>query len=696
MRLQYSQMFIQLISFLYHSLFLVTPLLFFWGNSELFELNKMLFIYVIAILVGGLWIARSITDKKIYWKKHPIVKLILIFLAGQLASTIFSIHWPTSIWGYYSRLNGGLISSLAFGVLALGLWNNIPREKLLTFFITNGLGLLLVSLYALPEHFGFSPSCVLLQQTFDTSCWKQDVQARVFGTFGQPNWLASYIIGVFPLIIFLREQYRKKLPWLAELIILFATLVVLYTKSRSGIFGLALVTLLIGFAYIYKKNKILKKIWQNKLFLPFSLILTILVTIIGGSLLHQRTLNDLQHLDLAQGTDSFSIRAIVWQGAIKVWQRYPLFGSGPATFAYSFYQDRPALHNLVSEWDFLYNKAHNEFLNYLAETGLVGLTTYLIFLLGTIYLLWKNGQKYKSWANSSWMVMISLIGLSAVHFFGFSIAMTNLLLFTLPVMTLSEEKKIKHKNTTKDKEKKSKSSLTSWWQYLALAITTIIALNLLGSLLDFWRADRLYKKSKEQQEESQYLAASKSLEKAVELKPKEALFYDEFADVYSVLSFQYNVLGNQEVGDQLANAAIENSNYALLLNPRHLNFYKTRARVFLVLAQNDSKYYLDAEHTLVSALDLSPNDAKLYYNLGLVRKELNEMSGAQQALEKAVELKPNYLKARDELAALYAETNQSAQSLEQFSFILKHLAVDDPSFWQKYHQVEATASGDIQ
>lgn len=687
-------MFVKIFSFLYHCLFLVTPLFFFWGNSELFELNKMLFIYVVAVLVAGLWLVRSIINKKIYWKNHPLIWLIVIFLAGQVISTMFSIHWPTSLWGYYSRLNGGLISSLAFTVLALGLWNNIPKEKLLTFFISHGLGLLLVSLYALPEHFGFSPSCILLQQTFDTTCWKQDVQTRVFGTFGQPNWLASYIIGVFPLVIFLREQYKNKLPWLTELTLIIASLVVWYTKSRSGIFGLILVSLLIAFLYSYKKIKVMKKIWQNKLFLPFTLIFSILVIIVGGSLLHQRTQDDLQHLDLAQGTDSFSIRTIVWEGALKVWQRYPLVGSGPATFAYSFYQDRPALHNLVSEWDFLYNKAHNEFLNYLAETGLIGFSTYLVFLLGTLYLLWKNGHKYKSWANSSWLVMVSLLGLSAVHFFGFSIAITNLLLFTLPVITLSDDNQPVKKTTTQ-LSKKNSWKIISWWQYLAIVLIIIIALKSLVSLLNFWQADRLYKKSKEQQTSAQYLAAAKSLEQALALSPQEALFYDEFADIYSILSFQYGVVNNQEVAQQLAKAAIDNSNYAILLNPRHLNFYKTRARVFLVLAQNEPKYYADAEHTLISALELSPTDAKLYYNLGLVRKEIAKMTEAQQSLEKAVELKPNYLKAREELASLYAETNQPAKSLEQFSFILKHLAVDEPSFWQKYYQVEATASGTI-
>ena len=80
------------------------------------------------------------------------------------------------------------------------------------------------------------------------------------------------------------------------------------------------------------------------------------------------------------GTDSGQIRLYVWQGALDIWKAYPLFGTGVETFAFAYYQFRPAEHNLTSEWDYLYNKAHNEYLNYLATTGALGLGSYLLFI----------------------------------------------------------------------------------------------------------------------------------------------------------------------------------------------------------------------------------------------------------------------------------------------------------------------------
>jgi O-antigen ligase len=57
-----------------------------------------------------------------------------------------------------------------------------------------------------------------------------------------------------------------------------------------------------------------------------------------------------------------------------------LFGTGVETFAYAYYFVRPQAHNLTSEWDYLYNKAHNEYLNYFATTGFIGLGTYLLVI----------------------------------------------------------------------------------------------------------------------------------------------------------------------------------------------------------------------------------------------------------------------------------------------------------------------------
>src|SRR5690242_10893233 len=140
------------------------------------------------------------------------------------------------------------------------------------------------------------------------------------------------------------------------------------------------------------------------------------------------------------GTDSGDIRKIVWQGALAVWEQNPVFGSGVETFAYSYYQVRPIAHNMVSEWDFLYNKAHNEFLNYLATTGLFGLGTYLILQTAIGILLLKPLFQKKNIPELSEHIYLGLgfvSGVAALHvsnFFGFSTVMVSVLLFLFPAI----------------------------------------------------------------------------------------------------------------------------------------------------------------------------------------------------------------------------------------------------------------------
>ena len=59
-------------------------------------------------------------------------------------------------------------------------------------------------------------------------------------------------------------------------------------------------------------------------------------------------------------------RVLLWQAALRIWQENPWWGVGPAHYDYRFRQFRPAEIQLRAGW------AHNDYLNALAEWGVVG------------------------------------------------------------------------------------------------------------------------------------------------------------------------------------------------------------------------------------------------------------------------------------------------------------------------------------
>lgn len=559
------------------------------------------------------------------------------------------------------------------------------------------IGGILVSLYAFPEHFGVSPSCILLTGQATTSCWVQDVQNRVFGTFGQPNWLAAYLIMLIPLSLslFIKHFYEEKKSYVSLFFYSISTFlftsVLLFTRSRSGIvalfvgmliFGISLVTLL---AISLINNTIKIKHISKNLIVSIPFICIVFSILLFGSpftpSLSQIFKPNKQEVSVQTsvpsgtqlevgGTESGEIRAIVWKGAINVFKRYPLFGSGVETFAYSYYKDRPVEHNNVSEWDFLYNKAHNEFLNYLSTTGVFGLGSYILILIWFFIYIVINMWKYKTSNPQGAIFLASLISgyiaLCVSNFFGFSTVVVSLLFFIFPACSVLA---LKNNIVEKDVSKPLDTSA-----YFFGSITWIIAVYLIIQIAILWIADTHYALGKKYEASSYDVEAFQELKKATSLLSDEPNYHDELSIVTAKLSVSLATQNDATLAAQLAEEAIKESDLAVSQNPVHLNFYKSRARVFIFLAQINVKALDEAVRTLEYAEKLSPTDPKLPYNIAVIKQNQNKLDEAEALLLHTISLKPNYEEAYNVLAQVYESKKEYKKAIEQLQYILDHIS----------------------
>jgi putative inorganic carbon (HCO3(-)) transporter len=184
----------------FHFLVLTVPFFFTWFNEELFEFNKMLLTYALTAVIGGLWVMRMIITKQLILKKSWLDIPIMLFIASQILSTLFSMHPTTSWFGYYTRFHGGLLSTLTYTVLFYAFVSNVHKRQVVAFIATLLIAAIGAGAYAIPEHFGVSPSCMFIDGQATTNCWSENTNPRyrIFGTFGQPNWLAAYAITLLP------------------------------------------------------------------------------------------------------------------------------------------------------------------------------------------------------------------------------------------------------------------------------------------------------------------------------------------------------------------------------------------------------------------------------------------------------------------------------------------------------------------
>jgi putative inorganic carbon (hco3(-)) transporter len=714
------------------------PFVFTWINDELFEFNKMLFVYGVVSVLAAAWAVRVLLEGKWSWRRTPFDVVIGLWLVSQLISTLFSIHPHTSIFGYYSRLHGGLLSSIAY---AVWFWiitqHYTPSDvwKLLKLMMGSLAG---VVLFALPEHFGKGATCLLINtsrewpgtmapfllwENWATNCWVQDVQNRIFGTFGQPNWLAAYLVTVLPIATLMsgygwwrwsalstrvQRQGQIKIVLMSTLTV--ATwLTLLYTKSRSGLLaglaGVGWAGLGVGvWQYLQHGRAVMDHLKKR---MPVSFLAggtVVTLAVIASTLFYSSPLTELFQTWGAPststpavapapsaelgGTDSGVIRTIVWKGALAVFLRYPLFGSGVETFAFSYYRDRPIEHNVVSEWDFLYNKAHNEFLNILANTGIVGLGVYVAFLSMAIgwplWQLWQQPSKRSSVAIITGIgTSAGLIALSISNFFGFSTVAVGALLFVLPALSVVVLAPVALPKTPE-------KIIVSGWRWAAIVTVCLIGASCLSSILQMWSADILFVRGKAAIQQGDVVAGVGSLERAIHLSPRQSFFTEEAATGYGWLALAVNDRQDATLSAELADTAMDLSRQTLELNPVHLPHYKLRARLLMTLTELRPLALDDAVTTLKAGWTLAPTDPVFPYTLATIAEARGQNEEALKLFSTTIELKPNYEEARMNYAQLLETTGATEAAATQYRYILEHIQPLNQIARQKVGSAAAT------
>ncbi len=659
------------ISFLFALLFFLVPLFFTQYNSELFEFNKIILVYFFAILIAGAWLGRMILQRKILFKRTPLDLPLLLFFISQFLSLLLSIDRHTSLFGYYSRFNGGLLSTLSYLSLYWALVSNCEAKDVYRLVKVSFISALIVSVYGILEHFGHSFSCLMFTNRFDVNCWVQDVQTRVFATLGQPNWLAAYLAVLIPAATFylLRAKDKRSFAYYLVLNTLFFSCL-LFTGSRSGFLGLAFALAVFWVFTFIKPGKESKS--HLRPFLILNTLYLILVVLFGSpfSQLNRYLPFKQKAVSVAAesgpalevgGTESGKIRQIVWKGALNIFKRYPVFGSGVETFAYSYYNFRPVEHNLVSEWDFLYNKAHNEYLNYLSTTGIIGLGTYLIFIVIFIFITVRQFTIY----NLKFPILALFSGWLSIlisNFFGFSVVLVSLYFYLIPafIFALSSPAVSPY----------SQSLPLTLKRKVLLFVLLLATFYLILATINLWRADYYYSQGLKLGKQSQYLEAYQFLAKAAEISPGEPVFLSELSSATTNLALLASVQKEATTAGEFSQQAINFSDHALRVSPRNLNLWKTRIKVFYSLSAIEPKYLLGAIEGLQTAIKLAPTDPKLLYNLGLLYGKDNQIGKALETIQEALVLKPNYEEARQALSIFYEDLGEKDKAIEQLKIIL--------------------------
>jgi len=254
-----------------------------------------------------------------------------------------------------------------------------PRYINTIFFAT-----LVASVYAMMQYMGFEPIWPKVLNPFG---------GRSVSTFGNPNFLSSYLVMVVPVALacFLVTANVAARKWYYVLALI-AFAAELCTLTRSSWLGLGAGMMLFGLLLCVFERELVTK---NKK----TIIVTIMIFVAIGIFFPQSTVGGKNPTIIERLTEaaratkekknygSVNQRQLIWSCAASMVLEKPILGKGWGCFElfYPFYQGKFLFLEPFREFRTHANNAHDEILEIWSQTGTLGFGTYLWFLASLYY-----------------------------------------------------------------------------------------------------------------------------------------------------------------------------------------------------------------------------------------------------------------------------------------------------------------------
>ena len=314
------------------------------------------FLATVALIVGVFLIAwRFFLHRLLKLTTLPLDTPILIFACISLTSCFVS---PDKFFSFYN-----LTHTLGIYILVYFLIAQSPLEledmKNLLFAMLGGFSLCV--LYGLYQAvFGISVSDITW---VDPEAFPE-LKRRIFSTWQNPNIFAGYIAMILALLLglFVKSKvYREKAIYI--LLALMGAIALALTYSRASM--LAVVAVFLFYGSLKDKRIIL---------------VTLSVIIVGlavNPLIFERIASVFTSVDT-----STEMRFAFYEATVAMIEDHPLLGCGWGVYylvypEYDFYMQGAPI-KIVH--------AHNIYLNYAAEVGIIGALSFFWFFFGTIKL----------------------------------------------------------------------------------------------------------------------------------------------------------------------------------------------------------------------------------------------------------------------------------------------------------------------
>jgi O-antigen ligase len=339
-----------------------------------------------------IWMIKAVADKKLTMvipqTTWPMLGLILLGLMQSMALSVGS-------GGIEGSDSAGIRQSLSFNVdstrgTMLILCSLLVLSVLTANFLTGATRLR--SLVKFMICFGALMGIFGLVQYFSGSnsiYWFRQTRVTAFGPFFNRDHFAGYMelfIGLPVALIVTRSAYGE-LRLICGVAAMFMGVAAVFTLSRGGMISIVAELIFLAAMSLRHYRKSGRERGKARIAMSVTAVVTILAAIVTGVIwlgaepvINRIATGDPNNSDLSKAQSFYSHRGIIWENTWTMIRHNPLIGVGLGAFetAYPNYARENGGDGITAE-------AHNDYLQILADAGLIGAA----FALWFIFLLFR-------------------------------------------------------------------------------------------------------------------------------------------------------------------------------------------------------------------------------------------------------------------------------------------------------------------
>jgi O-antigen ligase len=494
---------------------------------------------------------------------------------------------------------------------------------------------------------------------------------RPVSTFGNPNFMSSYLVVVLPVMIadyvYKATRVPRSILFLAILSSLAGLLATLTRSSWGG--------LLMGLAFVVwgiRRDPASKGLRKGGTLLVLAMIALSLLWPRGGGSYSAAIVDRLAEIGQMRHEQYGAVfqRRLIWMSGWDMVMDHPVLGKGWGCFElfYPFYQG-PLL--LMKEFCYRThaNNLHNEILEYWTQIGTLGLGIVvwmwvLFFRLGVS----MTNRLYGASRGLMWGLLGGVGGMLVDNLLNVSIhfAVPAAIFWWLAGSAMAFDPAALTVQ---------RIELRSWWRKGLAGLVALGLLCLAGRAVCMWMAEvNFFKGFKFSKSGVDLVLASRYLERAYwwhhlevnnnyELanvyarlgeKPKALHMYDRALDAnagYDEIYFNRATMLMQMGRDQ---EAVEQYRICLAVNPLSHDAYNALANLYF---KHLTEYAKDIEALYLQGVEIYPKDRDMWNNLGYLYTQQGDWAKAAKAYQGALEVDPTFDLARRNLATVFAKAN---------------------------------------